>query len=541
MRLNTGARSSTSPSPESEEAQAQRLIDEARKLGLKVPEKEISPPLAASNASGVIGYSSPVLSSGSSTDRYSICGSGTPLRESASPTRSALDQVVSSLSDVTLASERIKPGSTRSLASLSTRPTSFCSSDGKTGLAGHGYHIDSFEPKLHRHSMLSVASADKKEKRRSSLKSAIGRLHFRKKRSSSSSFLPSEAPVTISPGDNGSVNVFVEPEAEPNGAANEDAPPCASIAHPPSRLEIPEAPLPSKEALQRTLDDPEMSELHERHQLEKNRHLAFQDVALSNLRRRHQTAISEQQSENQRREEWKREKNISSILQMEERQLAVEIEQQREFDRAKMNSRTRIKHMEGYLRNASPPPSPSPSQARLATRSEPERFSGSFSESESTPPPRVLTRQHMEQLEQQYHDHESMDQLHNARIKVLRDRQEVKLQEAMARMERELDEMCDRHVREIATLRSEHEREETDLMQALDQKKIAMCQRWQLEEAVLRRQLEVRHGQSYGPLPVVSFEDYTPDTDTPVAVPTESPLDMLGTGATDPNSDSVVL
>ncbi|KAJ5555036.1 hypothetical protein N7461_003506 [Penicillium sp. DV-2018c] len=520
------------PSPESEEAQAQRLLDEARKLGLKLPEKEI----AASNASGVVGYSSPVLSSGSSTDRYSTCGSGTPLREPASPTRPALDQIISSLSDVTLGSERIKPGSSRSLASLSTRPTSFCSSDGKTGLAGHGYHIDSFEPKSHRHSMLSVASADKKEKRRSGLKSAIGRLHFRKKRTSSSSAVPPEAPGFYIPGDHGLENVFLEPKAEAHGAAHGDTPDRASIEQPPSRLEIHEAPLPSKEELRRTLDDPEMSELHERHQLERNRHLAFTGAALSNLRRRHQTAISEQQSENQRREQWKHEKNTSSILQMEERQLAVEIEQQREFDRAKINSRTRIKHMEGYLRNASPPSSPSPSRAALATRPESDGFSMSYSEPESTPPPRVLTRQHKEQLEQQYHHHEMMDQLHDARIKVLRDRQEVKLQEAMARMERELDDMCDRHAKEMATLRSEHEREEMELIRALDLKRIAMCQRWHLEEAVLRRNLEVRHGQSYGPLPVVSFEDYTytPETDTPntethLAVPREAPLERSGT------------
>jgi hypothetical protein len=296
------------PSSESEEAQAQQLAEEARQLGLEVPESEASAPLAATTASAVIDCSSTVLSSGSSTDRYSTCGSVTPFREPASPAPSPLDQVVSSLSDVTLASERIKPGSTRSLASLSTRPTSFCSSDEKPGLAGHGYNIDAFEPKSHRHSMLSVASADKKEKRRRGFKSAIGRIHFRKKRASSSFVSPAEARVTISTGDNGVDHMFMEHEAKPNDTAHEDAPPHGSIEQPPSKLEIPETPLPSKEALQRTLDDPELGELHERHQLERNRHLAFQDAALSNLRRRHQTAISEQQSDNQRREEWKREK-----------------------------------------------------------------------------------------------------------------------------------------------------------------------------------------------------------------------------------------
>ena len=202
--------------------------------------------------------------------------------------------------------------------------------------------------------------------------------------------------------------------------------------------------------------------------------------------------------------------------------MAVEIEQQREFDRAKMNSRTRIKHMEGYLRNASPPPSPAGTPTR-AERS--ERSSESLSESDSTPPARVLTRQHMEQLEQQYHSHKSMDQLHDARIKVLRDRQELKLQEATARMEKELDEMCNRHIQDIAALQAEHHREESSLMQALDTKKTTLQRRWYLEEAVLRRHLEVRHGESYGPLPLITFNT----SNTPVGSAEYSPL---GTSST---------
>lgn len=111
----------------------------------------------------------------------------------------------------------------------------------------------------------------------------------------------------------------------------------------------------------------------------------------------------------------------------------------------------------------------------------------------------------MQQLEQQYLDHEAMDQLHNARIKVLRERQALKLQAAVKRTEKELDAMCDRHIQELATLRTEQQQEEMSLMQALDVKKATLRQRWCLEEVVLRRRLEVCHGQLYGPLPLLSF------------------------------------
>ncbi|KGO48568.1 hypothetical protein PEXP_072980 [Penicillium expansum] len=512
------------PSPESEAAQAQQLAEEAEQLGLNVPEIEASAPLAASIASGMVDLSSPVLSSGSSTDRNSVCGSVTPSHEPSSPVPSVLDQIVSSLSDVTLASGHFKASSTRSLASLSTRPTSFCSSEGRTGLIGHGYN-EPFEANSHRHSIFSVASADKKERRRSSLKSAIGRIHFRKRRTSSAITLPSEGRMTVSTSDKGVEHVFFEPKPEPHDAAHDVSPHASNEASLP-RLEIPRF---SKEELQRSLDDPELSEMHERHRMERNRHLEFQDAALSTLRRRHQTAISEKQSDGHRQEDEKREKNIQAITQIEERQLAVEIEQQREFDRAKMNSRTRIKHMEGYLRNVSPPPSPAGTSIR-AERS--GRSSESFSECDSTPPARVLTRQHMEQLEQQYHSHKSMDQLHDARIKVLRDRQELKLQEATARMEKELDEMYDQNIQAIATLRGEHQREETSLMQALDTKKTTLRHRWYLEEAVLRRHLEVRHGQSYGPLPLVAF---TPNT--PIDGVEHSPLETSTPDTIHPSQD----
>jgi hypothetical protein len=176
------------------------------------------------------------------------------------------------------------------------------------------------------------------------------------------------------------------------------------------------------------------------------------------------------------------------------------MEQQRDFERAKMNSRTRIKHMEGYFRNSSPPSSPSPGGTTAQQSSE-----SMISETNGTPPARRITQQQKEQLEQQYHAHESMDALHEARIKVLRDRQEMKLSEAMERMERELDTLCETNIKNIKTLQVEHRNEETAVIKALDLKKMELQHRWHLEEAILRHQLEQKNGLVYGPLPVISF------------------------------------
>lgn len=188
------------------------------------------------------------------------------------------------------------------------------------------------------------------------------------------------------------------------------------------------------------------------------------------------------------------------------------MDQQREFERTKLNSRTRIKHMEGYFRNASPPPSPAVT-AQASTESIPGL---------ETTLARHITRQNKEQLEQQYHEHESMDQLHEARIKVLRERQELKLHEAIARMDQELESMCDQHATDVSSLQSEHSREEMALLQALDAKKTSLRHRWLLEEAILRCQLESRHGQLYGPMPPLTFTQA--ETSPSVSSVLDSPL-----------------
>lgn len=289
-------------SAEAEQAQAQRLLSEAQDLGLKEPDIEVAP-LAASIASGVADLSSPVLSSGSSTDRISLCeGSVTPSHEPSSPIPSPLDHVVCSLSDVTLASEHVKPGSTHSLASLSTRSTSFCSNESRTATNGHGNSSDGVATLPLRSSNLSAGSADKKERRMNGLKSAIGRIHLRKKRPPSMILTPNTQ-ISFAKSQAGVDRIYLERRREPS-INNGNSPQSPRTPSSVPKLEI---PIFDKEALQRSLDDPELSEMLERHRMERNRHLAFQDAALSNLRRRHQTVVSERQSEHQRLEEEKRE------------------------------------------------------------------------------------------------------------------------------------------------------------------------------------------------------------------------------------------
>ncbi|PYH93420.1 hypothetical protein BO71DRAFT_255814 [Aspergillus ellipticus CBS 707.79] len=466
------------PSEEAAAAQEQRLADEARQLGLKVPEVEAVASLAASIASGMVDLSSssPIISSSSSTDRNS--SEVTPSLEVP-----PIDLLASSLSEFTVASEPVPCGSTRSFASLSTRPTSYSSCEGRLAPG-----LDSLAVRTpgNRMSLWSIASADKRERRKSTLKSAIGKIHFRKKRSPSAVLLPPAAQITVAKGDKGVERVFVE--SRPSESHNPDSP---DEETPVLRLEI---PVFDNESLQRSQDDTQLRQMRESQVAESKRHIAFQDAFMAQLRRTQQANVADQLAENKLLEEIKRDKNAGDATRMEERQLTVEMEQMRDFERAKLNSRTRIKYMEGYFSNSSPPPSP---------------VSGLPADG---PPTRKFTAQHKAQLAQEQHAHDSMDQLHESKIKVLRDRQELRLQEAIARMEQELDDLIDKHALEFAQMQEKHQQDEMEYLQAFDAKKSKLRHRWNLEEAILRKKLEAQYEKPYGPLPPLSFSDSHYDT-----------------------------
>lgn len=188
---------------------------------------------------------------------------------------------------------------------------------------------------------------------------------------------------------------------------------------------------------------------------------------------------------------------------MEERQLSVEIDQIKEFEKSKRNSQTRIKYMEGYVSTSSPPPSPQLSGSE----------SGVFEANPNGPQQlRTVTRRQKEQLAQEYFDRNSMDQLHEARIKVLRERQEQQIQETAARLEKELDTLINNNAETIIELERDHQqREEQEMLQVFDSKKNRLRRRWNIEEAILRKRLEEQNGLPYGPLPIVSFS--APDDD----------------------------
>jgi hypothetical protein len=179
---------------------------------------------------------------------------------------------------------------------------------------------------------------------------------------------------------------------------------------------------------------------------------------------------------------------------LEEAHLAAELAQMQEFDREKQACATQIRHMEGYCTTQSPSPTPlSEDDIRNFIQIR-----------------RALTQRQKDFLEQRYHDRETMDILHEAKIKVLRDRQELLLQAAVARKEAVHAQLIVRNSQVYKVLEMRCNFEYDAAIQTFRVKKERLKRRWALEGAITMKKLEGETGLEYAPLPELSFTQLDP-------------------------------
>ncbi|PCG97123.1 Hypothetical protein PENO1_064830 [Penicillium occitanis (nom. inval.)] len=485
-----------------------RLVAEASELGLKIPDIQIAASLAATINAGILDFTIPAPAPAPSSSSSSTAGglrqhnnrpSFTHPRSFADLVRSSVasvDQLASSLSETTV-SDRDHSGSIPSIDSFSTRPTSISSCDVRIipqAAASHERPSGAQSPQqIYSPSSTSASASALRlaERKRSSFMSAIGR-PFRKRRTPSAVNLPPNAHISLKKNESGGANTVIV-ETKPVRTVETERAEDAQIQ---GTLQV-EVPVFDEAAMNRTMEDAQLKELYERHKAERSRFVQLQNELLDSLKAAHLAVVAERRLNNEKAEKAKKEWNTDFLARMEERQLSVEIDQIKEFEKSKRNSQTRIKYMEGYVSTSSPPPSPQLSSSEFESTS-----NGPQQQQQQL---RTVTRRQKEQLAQEYLDRNSMDRLHKARIKVLRERQEQQLQETTTRLERELDALISKNAEAILELERDHQRAEQEMLQVFDAKKTRLRRRWNIEEAIIRKRLEDQTGLPYGPLPIVSF------------------------------------
>lgn len=126
-------------------------------------------------------------------------------------------------------------------------------------------------------------------------------------------------------------------------------------------------------------------------------------------------------------------------------------------------------------------------------------------------PSRVVTKSDYRQLEQQYHIRNGMDNLHDSRINVLREKQGKQQERIMAKQETELENLESEFERQNEEMDAKFRDEEKQLRQEFAERKKRLVKRWELAEAIERRKLEQATGETFEPLPPITWSSEEDD------------------------------
>ncbi|KAI0020041.1 IBR domain-containing protein [Xylariomycetidae sp. FL0641] len=247
------------------------------------------------------------------------------------------------------------------------------------------------------------------------------------------------------------------------------------------------------EAEKRTHENPEFQKLRETQLQEMERHRTFERKSRWLLWAQHherKTALIEKQSA---ATEKMKERHAKTSVNLEDRQVAAEMELRSTLEQSERNVRIRLKHMEAYC-------------DRLGQKTS------------TGMPSRTVTERDLRELGQQYSVEKNMKQLHQAKINVMRDRQAKALEQLSDRQELEMNKLAEKHSREIEHLESGF----ADALDALGPKfselRSKLDWQWRLEMEVMCGELENKRGLRYALMPPVEWPQENENLDDSLAV-----------------------
>lgn len=209
---------------------------------------------------------------------------------------------------------------------------------------------------------------------------------------------------------------------------------------------------------------------------EKDRFDRFEATIRSEMQARQtakKTAMTEKQTD---QEEKMKERHAKTAAQLEDRQVAAEMELRATLEQSERSVKIRLKHMEAYCDGLGRNPS-------------------------LQMPQRTVTERDLRELGQQYNLRDNIERLHQAKINVLRDRQAKRMEELLDRQEAELQKLIGKRQEELEDLAAKFD-VETDQLQAQSAtRKHKLHRRWELAIEILCKELETSDGLTYAKLP----------------------------------------
>ena len=230
------------------------------------------------------------------------------------------------------------------------------------------------------------------------------------------------------------------------------------------------------EAEERSENHPSMKELLNQQWEEKRRFDTFDASMRGDMRERHtwkKRALVEKQAD---LEDKMKERHAKTAAQLEDRQVAAELELRSTLEQSERSVRIRLKHMEAYCDGL----------GRNTTVQMPQR---------------TVTERDLRELGQQYNLRDNLERIHQSKINVLRDRQAKRMEELLERQEAELEKLQAKGQEELEDLAAQFAHE-TDEIQAVESaRRQRLEHRWKLCVEVLCKELEESEGLRYAQIP----------------------------------------
>lgn len=243
------------------------------------------------------------------------------------------------------------------------------------------------------------------------------------------------------------------------------------------------------EAERQTRNNGDFSDMAKTQKQELTRFLEFFEEGREHMRSRFVEQRKAMLQQHVGDEEKMKEKHAKSISQLEDRQVAAEMDLRNTLEASARSVNIRLKHMEAYCDGLG-------------------RNSGSSSpDSASMQPQRVVTERDLRELGQQYNIRDGMERSHQAKINVMRDRQAKRMEELIDRQETEYENFLNQNRNELDELAAQAAHEEEVLASTFSSRRAKLVRRWELAIEILRKELEAQDGVKYAPIPTPTWPE----------------------------------
>ncbi|EXJ85556.1 hypothetical protein A1O1_05920 [Capronia coronata CBS 617.96] len=395
------------------------------------------------------------------------------------PITSDIQGLTSSISTATIASDSMNHSPNRS---QSTAATSCASSEHRPARQA------SQVPERSSTSSESPSSpADAERKRRSPLRRSLQKMTgFRKKRSTAlTSSTLTNMSSDVDTEDTEDTSVEIKSPSSMKSSKSSWSQPLPS-----SKFSYEQGISLDPGAFKRSAECKEMLDLRLAQLDEKARFLEFQASLIAELSARRQKLKADKRQEHEQVLAEQGARTDKAVEDLEARQLEEEMKMEKEHEIEKRTVMVRLRHMEAYCQNPTPPPTPvDPASGRPST--------------DSTLPERKVTEKDYHNLAQQYRERDAMDTLHTAKINVLRGKQKKAVERLIAKKERETQELEKKQEDELADIDRDFASQEANLRLTLVAKRARIEARWRTQALIVRIKMEKATGLKYAPLPDV--------------------------------------